>query len=263
MNMEQKLPRMPSIFVGQGAPPLIDHARIPGELAHWAEAMPRPKALLIFSAHWAPAPLCFGSTQSPVPLLYDFGGFPRRFYELQWPAPPALWLVERVQELLDQTIPQDPGRGLDHGVFIPLLCMYPKADIPVIQMSIPSLDPATLIDFGRQLAPLRDEDVQIHATGLITHSFAGIDVTDEEGLHPPEWTRKFDEWVTEKISQRDFDALVDYRQLAPNVSQALPTHEHFVPLFIAIGAAIDQLKSAQYPVTGFWYGNSIRSVQFD
>src|SRR5664279_4488036 len=158
--------RMPAIYLGHGAPPLVDDATWPAELAAWAAGLPRPKAILVVSAHWESAPLTLGATRT-VPLYYDFYGFPERFYQVTYPAPGAPELATRVRQLLGDETPvaQDETRGLDHGAYVPLTVMWPDADIPVLQISMPSLDPRTLLEVGRRLAPLRDEGVLIMGSG--------------------------------------------------------------------------------------------------
>src|SRR3954470_13938177 len=152
---------MPVLFVAHGAPPLLDDAGWIGELAAWSQALPRPRAIAVVSAHWEARPLTIGAVR-PLPLIYDFYGFPDRFYRLQYPAPGAPELARRIQDLLAAArIPcaEEPERGLDHGTYIPLMCMYPQADIPVLQISLPGESPAELLAVGRALEPLRREGV--------------------------------------------------------------------------------------------------------
>ena len=145
--------RLPAVYLGHGAPTLIDDTTWPAELAAWAAAMPRPKSILVVSAHWQSAPLTLGATD-PAPLVYDFYGFPERYYQLQYDSPGAPELAERVMAVMpaDEPVAQR-NRGLDHGAFIPLLIMYPDAEIPILQMSMPDLDPAHLFAIGRRLVP--------------------------------------------------------------------------------------------------------------
>src|SRR5438309_3866633 len=152
--------RMPSLYLGHGAPPLVDDPIWPGELAAWAAALLRPKAILVISAHWQNAPLTIGATRA-VPLVYDFSGFPEKYYRVRYPAPGAPDLARRVRELLGPHTPvaDEPDRGLDHGAYVPLTVMWPDADIPVLQISMPSLRAEDLLELGRRLAPLRDEGV--------------------------------------------------------------------------------------------------------
>src|SRR5437899_16592 len=134
--------RLPALYLGHGAPPLMDDPLWPKQLAEWAESLPRPKAILVVSAHWEAAPLTIGATTT-VPLVYDFYGFPERYYRVTYPAPGAPGLGERVRQLVADLTPtaQDPERGLDHGAYVPLLAMYPEADIPVLHVSMPRGEP--------------------------------------------------------------------------------------------------------------------------
>lgn len=251
---------MPSIFLAHGAPPLLDDALWMGELRSWADAMPRPKAVLMISAHWEKRPVSLGAT-TPVPLIYDFYGFPERYYTTQYPAPGAPELARRVTELLSgQPVQDAPERGLDHGAYVPLLAMYPNADIPVLQMSIPTMDPKELIALGRALAPLRDEGVLIVGSGFLVHNLRAM----RPGMATiPSWAAEFDAWAGQALERRDVDALVEYRRIAPGVDMALPTHEHFVPVLVALGASLGRTEAVTFPIMGNWYGAfTKRSVQF-
>jgi len=148
---------MPVIFAAHGAPVLLDDAVWMGELASWARAMARPRSILMVSAHWEARPTTLAATRT-VPLVYDFYGFPERYYRTRYPAPGAPDLAARVRDLLrhrDIAIAEDPERGLDHGAYVPLVAMYPGADVPVLQVSMPRLDPGELFDLGQALGPLR------------------------------------------------------------------------------------------------------------
>ena len=146
---------MPSVFISHGAPPLVDDARWVSELVKLAHDLPRPKAILVASAHWESAPLALGATRT-VPLTYDFWGFPQRYYETTYAAPGAPELAADIRALMPTTesVVDRPDRGLDHGAYVPLTVMYPAADIPVLQMSLPSLQPDRLLQLGRRLRPL-------------------------------------------------------------------------------------------------------------
>ena len=123
--------RTPALYLGHGAPPLVDDPVWPGELAQWAKDLPKPKAILVVSAHWEESPLTIGAT-TPVPLVYDFYGFPEKYYRVTYPQPGAPWLAERVRQLIGKSTPtaDEPLRGLDHGAYVPLTVMYPEAEIP-------------------------------------------------------------------------------------------------------------------------------------
>ena len=259
----EKSVRMPALYLGHGAPPLLDDPIWPVQLASWARSIPRPEAVLMVSAHWEHAPLAIAAT-TRVPLVYDFWGFPERFYELTYPSPGAPALAARVRELLGshQPVSASPARGLDHGAFIPLMCMWPDADVPVLQISMPSLRAGDLLETGRLLAPLRDEGVLIIGSGFLTHGLPFIDMTRPDD-DPPAWSVEFDAWASECIAARDFDQLVDYRRRAPAVEFAHPTVDHLVPLFVAVGAALDTPGSIDTAIEGFWLNLSKRSFQFN
>src|SRR4029079_7015136 len=137
--------RTPAIFLAHGAPPLLDDAGWMAELNAWASRLPRPKAILMVSAHWEERPMTIGATRT-LPLIYDFYGFPARYYEQKYAAPGAPELADRIRKTLQATltVADDPERGLDHGAYVPLVAMYPDADVPVLQVSLPSQNPAEL-----------------------------------------------------------------------------------------------------------------------
>jgi 4,5-DOPA dioxygenase extradiol len=251
---------MPSIFLAHGSPYLLDDAKWVGELRDWAKAMPRPTAVLMVSAHWEQKPVTIGATRT-VPLVYDFYGFPEKYYAVRYPAPGAPELAARVRGLIKKTQPvaDAPDRGLDHGAYVPLVAMYPDADVPTLQISLPTMDTPTLFDLGRALAPLRNEGVLVVGSGFLTHNLRAM---GRRGAEPPAWSKDFDAWCADVLSRRSYDELLDYRYRAPGVKQALPTHEHFVPVVVAMGAAIDAPGTVTFPITGFTGGLTRRSVQF-
>lgn len=255
--------RMPAIFLAHGNPYSLEDAGWLGGLNAWAQAMPRPRAILMISAHWLDRPITLGAV-GPTPLTYDFYGFPDRFYEVVYNSPGAPALANQVRRLLEshgERVIDAPERGLDHGAYVPLIGMYPQADVPVLQMSIPTLDPATLITLGQRLAPLRDEGVLIIGSGFLTHNLRLV----EWGAVPatPAWAEEFDAWAAAAIAARDVDQLANYKRRAPGVELALPTHEHFVPMLAALGASLDSPDEVAFPITGFSLGSlSLRSVQF-
>src|SRR5262249_35964975 len=152
------------------------------------------------------------------------------------------------QVLTGETIADAPDRGLDHGAYVPLVCMYPAADVPVLQVSLPSLDPTELLMLGRALAPLRHEGVLIAGSGFITHNLRMMDFRPDAAT--PSWASDFDAWTKDVLERRDVDSLVDYQRKAPGVRQSLPTVEHFVPLLVAQGAAMeDSVAKAKFPIS--------------
>jgi 4,5-DOPA dioxygenase extradiol len=254
--------RMPSIFLAHGSPLLLDDRTWVGELHAWARALPRPTAILMLSAHWEERPITLGAT-STVPLVYDFYGFPAKYYAVQYAAPGAPELARRVRALVGgvQPVVDDSTRGLDHGAYVPLVAMYPAADVPVLQMSLPTMDPAELLELGRTLAPLRREGVLIVGSGFLIHNLRAMDLRPDPPT--PAWAAEFDAWTADVLSRKDADALVDYRRRAPGVRLALPTHEHFVPALVALGSAADDPGAVAFPIRGFFGGSlTRRSVEF-
>jgi 4,5-DOPA dioxygenase extradiol len=253
--------RMPAIYLGHGAPPLVDDPLWVVQLAAWAGALPRPRAILMVSAHWESAPLTIGATDDDVPLVYDFGGFAERYYRARYPAPGAPALAAQVRGLLAglEPVTDLPGRGLDHGAYVPLTVMYPDADIPVLQISMPSLDPQRLMRIGQALRPLRDEGVLIVGSGFLTHGLPFL--RDFRFDAPaPGWSAEFDHWAAEALDSGDVDALVNFAT-APAARYAHPTTEHFAPLFVTLGAAPDAAPPPVTTITGYWLGLAKRSIQ--
>jgi 4,5-DOPA dioxygenase extradiol len=236
---------------------LIDDPIWSRELTDWGQRLGRPKAVLVVSAHWESAPLTIGATTT-VPLIYDFYGFPKRYYDITYPSPGAPELAERVRRLAGELTPvaEAPDRGLDHGAYTPLLFMYPRADVPVLQISMPSENPLVLMEIGRRLAPLRDEGVLIMGSGFLTHSFAAF---AEPTL--PNAIREFDHWAAEALARKDLDALIDFRRTAPGLPYVHRTVDHFVPLFVSLGASLESGSSTTTAIEGFWFNNSKRSIE--
>ncbi|SHG14844.1 dioxygenase family protein [Streptoalloteichus hindustanus] len=256
--------RMPVLYLGHGAPPLADDPLWTGQLADWARALPRPEAVLVVSAHWEEAPLTLGATTT-VPLTYDFWGFAERYYQVRYPAPGAPRLAEAVRKLLrspSTPIHDATARGLDHGAYVPLVEMFPDADVPVLQISMPTLDPQGLVELGRRLAPLRDQGVLIVGSGFMTHNLRAVDLRRGSDYDPPGWSSEFDDWADRALAAQDLDALLDFERKAPAARLAHPRTEHFAPLFVALGAALDRPADQRTVIDGYWYGLSKRSVQF-
>jgi 4,5-DOPA dioxygenase extradiol len=253
--------RMPVIFAAHGAPVLLDDAEWMRELASWAKAMPKPRSILMVSAHWEERPTALGATRT-VPLVYDFFGFPEQYYKTKYPAPGAPELAARVRDLLRQkdiAYTDEPQRGLDHGAYVPLVAMYPAADVPVLQVSMPRLDPQELFALGQALAPLRDEGVLVFGSGFLTHNMR---YAFKPGI--PSWAKEFDAWVADALARLDADALMSFRDRAPGAEMALPTWEHYAPVLVAAGAAAGERPRTTFPITGFWMDGAFtkRSIQF-
>lgn len=206
----------PVLYLSHGAPPLADDATWTRQLAQWSADLAKPRAILVVSAHWEEAPLTLGATTT-VPLVYDFWGFPERYYQVKYAAPGAPELAARVRKLLhsaETPVHDAPDRGLDHGAYVPLVEMFPDADVPVLQISMPSLDPRALYDLGRKLAPLRDEGVLIIGSGFFTHNLRAMQEVNGTNGKPPGWSAEFDHWGDEALRARDLDALLDFQHKA-------------------------------------------------
>jgi 4,5-DOPA dioxygenase extradiol len=254
--------RMPALYLGHGAPPLVDDELWTSQLRAWAAELPRPMSILMISAHWESAPLTIGATETGVPLTYDFGGFPEHFYRVKYASPGAPELGARIKALMPdtETVVEQPSRGLDHGAYVPLTVMYPEADVPVLQMSLPTMDPTKLLALGRRLRPLRDEGVLIVGSGFLTHGlpFLRDFRTDAPA---PGWSKDFDAWASEAVARGDVDELAAFRDRAPGMPYAHPTVVHFAPLFVTLGAATDPAVAPLQVIDGYWLGLSKRSLQ--
>jgi 4,5-DOPA dioxygenase extradiol len=251
--------RMPAIYLSHGAPPLADDTLWTRQLADWAGNLPRPESVLMVSAHWESAPLAIGATTT-VPLVYDFWGFPERYYQVTYRAPGAPQLAGDVRKLLRAAgtpVQDTPDRGLDHGAYVPLVEMYPAADVPVLQISMPTLEPQQLFEIGRKLAPLREAGVLIVGSGFFTHNLRAMSMDGSVSSVMSE----FDHWGAEVLAHGDIDALLDFQHKAPAARQAHPRTEHFAPLFVTLGAAAGDLQGARTVIDGFWFGLAKRSIQ--
>lgn len=251
---------MPALYIGHGAPPLLDDPIWSGQLSAWAHDLPRPKAILIVSAHWESAPVSLSADFAP--LVYDFGGFAPRYYQMTYETPDSSALAQRIAAMMPDAEPvhQHATRGLDHGAWVPLKIMYPKADIPVLQMSLPTHDPHRLMKLGERLRPLRDEGVLIIGSGFLTHGLPFLKEFRIEA-EAPGWSRDFDLWAADALARGDVDLLSDYKAKAPGMPYAHPTVEHYIPLFVTLGAATAADAPGAQVIDGYWMGLSKRSLQ--
>jgi len=254
--------RQPVLFLSHGAPPLADDATWTRQLHDWSARVGNPTNILMVSAHWENEPVTLSSTRPGTPLVYDFWGFPQKYYEVTYDAPVAPELASRVAGLADGPVLQDTARGLDHGAYVPLVEMFPEADVPVVQMSLPTLDPTGLYELGRRLAPLRDEGTLIIGSGFTTHNLRWFNPRAGADVAPPTASAEFDQWAAEALERRDIDAILDFERAAPAASEAHPRTEHWAPLYVALGAAEATGHASEVAVDGFWFGLSKRSWQF-
>lgn len=233
------MPALPSVFVSHGAPTIVtDPVPTRAFLLGLGAALPRPRAVLCVSAHWDTEAPRLSSGAFPR-TMYDFYGFPDALYEMTYPAPGSPALAGRAMELLAAAgLPAalDGQRGLDHGAWAPLTLMYPRADIPVVQLSIQShLSPGHHLALGRAIAPLREEGVLVLASGNATHNLR--DVFSHDILEPPApYAKAFADWLDARIQAGDESAIADYLAQGPEARRNHPTPDHFVPLLVAAGA---------------------------
>ncbi|MDH0892905.1 MULTISPECIES: class III extradiol ring-cleavage dioxygenase [unclassified Pseudomonas] len=229
---------LPALFISHGSPMLALEPGTSGTaLARLAAGIGRPRAILVVSAHWESTELLIGSSPNPA-TWHDFGGFPPALYAVQYPAPGAPEVALEVQHLLAAAdIPSrlTPGRPLDHGAWVPLSLMYPQADIPVLQLSLPSrAGPALQMRIGQALASLREHDVLLIGSGSITHNLRELDWrAGPETVEP--WALEFRNWIVDKLRAGDRTALLDYRHQAPHAVRSHPSDEHLLPLYFAQG----------------------------
>lgn len=251
---------MPALFVSHGAPPTFEDAAWMRRLHDWAHDLPRPRAVLIVSAHWESDELGITST-APTELVYDFGGFAEHYYRMRYDTPDNRALARQVVSVLPDTqrVFEHRGRGLDHGAWVPLKIMYPEADVPVLQLSMPTHDPAALLALGQRLRTLKDEGVLVVGSGFMTHGLPYVDWRRPDVV--PGWSADFDAWAADALARGDVEELQDFVHRAPGLPYAHPTVEHFAPLFVTLGAAADPGAGVSTPVSDWMVGLSTRSVQ--
>ena len=232
------MPRLPSLFISHGAPTFALEPGLAGpRLTALGRLLPRPRAVLVVSPHWMSATPRVGTSAQPE-TIHDFGGFDPALYQLSYPVPGHAALAGRAIELLAQAgwpAQADPQRGLDHGAWVPLRHLYPDADVPVFQVSLPTrLDAPGAWAFGQALAPLADEGVLIVGSGSLTHN-----LYEFRGTHGPDepYVQAFSAWVRKAVEQGDRARLLRTLEEAPDARRAHPTTEHFWPLLVAAGAS--------------------------
>ena len=254
--------KQPVLYLSHGAPPLLDDELWMTQLAKWSKSVGKPRGIVIVSAHWESAPISITSTAANTPLIYDFGGFAPKFYNMKYETPDAGWLGDLVASMMPDNEPlhRHASRGLDHGAWVPLKVMYPDADVPVIQLSMPTHDPVKLMEIGARLKPLRDMGVLIIGSGFLTHGLPFIRDW-RVNAEPPTWSAEFDAWSVEAMMKGDVDSLINYKTKAPGMPYAHPTVEHFTPLFITLGAATNPETPVDQKIAGYFMGLSKRSIQ--
>ena len=234
MNSNQ----LPAVFVSHGSPmTVLDDGPYAHALAAFGKTV-EPQAILVISAHWQEPNIRIATSPNPE-LIYDFGGFPRELYEIKYGAPGSPDLAKKVEGELkragfDSTL--DLHRGWDHGIWVPLKLMFPEARIPVLAISLPTQSSERLFKIGEALSALRAQGVLVIGSGGIVHNLRLMNWQNKDAPID-DWARDFQEWVKQKIVSRQLPDLLTYEKQAPHAAQAVPTPEHFAPLFPVLGAA--------------------------
>lgn len=261
---------IPPVFVSHGAPTLAIDRESGAELAQWARELPRPRGVLVVSAHWRAQALTRGSTASRPKLLHDFDGYKvddrilhvakrAELERVTYPAPGAAELAYEVASLVPV---ERSDRGWDRGVWAPLVHMFPDADIPILQLSLVlGATPRRLFGFGRKIGAIAAHGYLIMGSGCITHNVSELD--PRKDAPPEDWARAFDAWVANLLADAEMEDLLTWRTKGPAARRAHPTSEHLDPLFVVAGAASLYDHAVGFPVRGFDHGTlSRRCVQF-
>ncbi len=251
--LQELIAMLPSLFISHGSPMLALEPGASGPaLTQLATELPRPKALVVVSAHWESQHLLLTAGERPR-TWHDFSGFPARLYALQYPAPGAPELAKEIAQRLNDaglSAELDAQRPFDHGAWAPLSLMYPHADVPMLQLSLPSHQgPEMQTRVGRALASLREQGILLIGSGSITHNLGELDWRAGPDAITS-WAKAFRDWVVEKLEADDLEALHQYRRLAPNAARNHPSEEHLLPLFFARGAG----GAFSVAHSGFTYG---------
>lgn len=232
---------LPVLFVSHGAPTFALEPGLAGpQLTALGQRLSGVETVLVLSPHWMTRRGTRVMTTPAPETIHDFNGFPQALYGLRYPAAGSPALAREALALLQQSgysAASDDQRGLDHGAWVPLMHLYPGASVPVFQVSMPyPLDPRAALALGRVLSPLRERGVLIVASGCLTHNLR--EFRQHAMGHAP-YAVAFAHWVREALAEGDVERLLEYRRLAPHAERAHPTEEHFLPLFVAVGAAGD------------------------
>ena len=260
------VPRMPAIFVGHGSPMnALEQNAFTRSLQRWGQAIGRPTAILVVSAHWLTPNATRVTLQDRPSTIHDFGGFPQALMDMQYPAPGApTWARQAAALLAPWGATAGPDWGLDHGAWTVLHHLYPQADVPVFQLSIDyAQDGAYHLAMGRALSALREQGVLILGSGNVVHNLRQVDPRAGDSLMASRpWAQSFDAAVQLALLARDAQALVRYPQLDAGAALAVPTPDHYWPLLYALGAARAD-EAPRFVFEGFQLGTlGMRCVQW-
>ncbi len=243
----------PTLFLSHGAPDFVltDHIAT-SALKKLGKQLALPKAIVIVSAHWISSPIGITAAASHK-MIYDFSGFPEALYQLSYPAKGDPELATQIGKMLQTagfSINLDKERGLDHGAWVPLMLIYPGAEIPVIQVSLPKGGFKECARLGEALAPLHDQGILIIGSGGSVHNLRAMNRRNQTDV----WAKKFEYWLQQNIEGNRFDRVLNPQQFTPLFDQAHPTPEHYAPLIVAWTAS-DRYKPGKRFHHSFMYGN--------
>ncbi|MBO2535798.1 MULTISPECIES: DODA-type extradiol aromatic ring-opening family dioxygenase [Rummeliibacillus] len=232
---------VPSLFIGHGSPYLAVTQNEYSDFLKELGKRIKPKAIVIFSAHWESQTLSLTYTDDILDTVYDYYGFPEEMYKIKYPAKGSKMVANILEDRFEKAgiqTKREEVRGLDHGVWVALSHMYPDADIPVVELSVnPFLSPKEQFNIGAALKGIEEENILVIGSGTTVHNFQWM---YPEATSPVKEAVEFDNWIFDQVQKGDIDTLDQYRTLAPNATLAVPRPEHFVPLFIAMGSASDK-----------------------
>ncbi len=243
----------PTLFISHGSPMFaLEPGLLGPNLRAIGHSLRDIAAVLVVSPHWQTRGVRVSTSAAPE-TIHDFGGFPAPLYQLQYPAPGAPALAQDAARLLAQAgfeVTLDERRGLDHGAWVPLRYLFPQADLPVFQVSLPQdIDAAGALRLGQALAPLRERGVLVVGSGSLTHNLYEF----RQHIRDPQYAQEFADWIRAAVAVRDVEALLDYRRRAPHAERAHPTEEHYLPLLVAVGAS-SGTDAARLIAGGMTYG---------
>jgi 4,5-DOPA dioxygenase extradiol len=252
---------MPSLFISHGAPSIaVEEDDFTRAVASFGNSLRGARAVAVVSAHWQARGVRVNAVAHPE-TIYDFGGFSDELYKIRYEAPGDPALAAEIAALLGGA-PLEESRGWDHGLWVPMRILLRDANIPIVEIAQPyPTTPAELLRIGQALAPLRDRGIVVAGSGGIVHNLRAIHLADKNAP-VDDWAHEFDDWFATHLAVRDLDTLTRYRDLAPHANLAVPTPEHFEPLFVALGAS-RETDSLTMIYEGFHYGNlSMRTFAF-
>ena len=231
--------KMPVAFISDFGPmPAFETDDYTAALEKLGRELPRPRAIVVMSGHWEAGKTLLVTSALRPEIIYDYSGFPEEFYQFRYPCPGDPETAVEVVQLLTAagfSAETDPKRGIDHGAWVPLSRVYPKADMPIVQITVPvGEDPRKIMAIGKALSPLREKGILIAGAGTLVHNLRFVRIGSQK---PDGWAEDFDRWIGTRLDKGSIEEIVDYKRLAPSVNLAVPTPEHLDPLFFVLCAS--------------------------